>query len=117
MTLVHSEQAPNDYAAAFSDIIRERRTASLVGNDAHQWKYRQRIVEFARQSRLPALGYSREFAEAGALLSYGAIGAADQVRACDQPQDRQGPRRDDPADAVTAGGSRGRLSAVPGAPR
>jgi ABC-type uncharacterized transport system substrate-binding protein len=70
--LVHAEQAPNDYAPAFSVIIRERLDGILVGNDPHHWAHRQQIVEFARRNRLPVIGYPREFAEAGALLSYGA---------------------------------------------
>jgi putative ABC transport system substrate-binding protein len=71
VTLIHIEQAPNDYAPAFSAIMRERLDGIFVSSDPHHWAHRQRITEFARQSRLPALGYSREFADAGALLSYG----------------------------------------------
>ncbi len=33
---------------------------------------RQRIAEFATQSRLPLIGWAREFTEAGGLMSYGA---------------------------------------------
>ena len=39
-------------------------------NDPMFWVQRQRIVDLAAKHRLPAIFQSREFAEAGGLLSY-----------------------------------------------
>jgi putative ABC transport system substrate-binding protein len=89
---------------------------------------RTRIIDLAVKNRLPVIYSSMEAAEAGGLMSYGpdivdnyrrAAGyvdkilkgtkpadftTADEVRVCDQPQNRQADRRDDPARGAGAGG-------------
>jgi putative ABC transport system substrate-binding protein len=75
LTLLHAESAPNDYTRAFTMIARERPDALFIGPfgpDLHA--NRQRIVDFATRNRLPLIGWTREFTEAGALMSYGVSG-------------------------------------------
>ena len=93
-------------------------------------RYRRQIADFALQHRLPMIGIQGSLAEAGGLLSYGptqramqqraavlvgkilqgrqaggpARGAAHEVRAGHQPQDRQGARDHDTPDAPLPGG-------------
>ena len=69
--LLHAESVPNDYTHAFEVIARERADALFVGIDADLFANRHRIVDFATRRRLPLMGYSREFVEAGGLISYG----------------------------------------------
>jgi ABC-type uncharacterized transport system substrate-binding protein len=67
----HKLQTQNDYADAFALIRRESADAIYVGSSAANFPYRHLIIDFARKSRLPALYITREFADAGGLLSYG----------------------------------------------
>ena len=70
--LLFTEHAPSDYAAAFALIERERQDALLVPASAVNFPNRRLIVEFAAKNRLPAMYVSREYADAGGLISYGA---------------------------------------------
>ena len=56
---------------AFADIVRSGADGVCVFADAFTFGYRSVIAEFAIKRRLPMSGYTREYAEAGALLSYG----------------------------------------------
>ena len=55
---------------AFTAIAREQPEALLVMNDTMFFEQRGRIVDLAARYRLPGIFHSREFAEAGGLLSY-----------------------------------------------
>lgn len=55
---------------AFTAMAAERPEALLVMNDPMFWVQRRRIVDLAAKYRLPGIFQSREFAEAGGLLSY-----------------------------------------------
>jgi putative ABC transport system substrate-binding protein len=57
--------------AAFDDISRRRPDGLLLLADPLTLSLRLRIVEFAREKKLPAIYETREFAEAGGLMSYG----------------------------------------------
>jgi putative tryptophan/tyrosine transport system substrate-binding protein len=104
-----------DIAPGFLAASRQQADALVVGIDAVMQANAKVITELAAKHRLPAIYASREFIEAGGLLAYGVSypdlyrGAAiyvdkrcksgrssnratDQVRAGDQPQDRQDPR-------------------------
>jgi putative tryptophan/tyrosine transport system substrate-binding protein len=65
-------RAPEEFATAFSAMTKERIPALLVLTDAMFNAQRQRIVELAASSRIPAIYDFKEFAEAGGLMSYGA---------------------------------------------
>ena len=56
---------------AFAVIMRERADALIVLPDPLVFSQRQRIVEWAARSRLPVMYFTREFVEAGGLITYG----------------------------------------------
>jgi len=57
--------------AAFEAVSRERPDGLLLLADPLANSMRARIVEFARENNLPAIYETREFVEAGGLMSYG----------------------------------------------
>jgi putative ABC transport system substrate-binding protein len=65
-------RGPNDLQRAFSTIERYRPDALIVFADPLTVSSRQQIVDFATRHRLPMISELRQFAEAGALMSYGA---------------------------------------------
>jgi ABC-type uncharacterized transport system substrate-binding protein len=69
--VLRAEHTPTDYNDAFALIRRERPDAMIVGASAANVANRHLILEFAAQERLPALYASREFVNAGGLISYG----------------------------------------------
>ena len=122
---------PGELVRAFAALQRARAQALIVMSDPVTVAQREQIVELAASYRLPAIYALREFVEAGGLSSYchkagrsvppgrplrrqdpqgrqawrPTRGAAARVRVVDQPQSRQGPRAEDPAVVVAAGGS------------
>jgi putative tryptophan/tyrosine transport system substrate-binding protein len=64
-------ETPRDLNAVFSTIVRERAEALAVHATAPMWEQRTQILGFAVKHRLPALSFVREFAQAGALMTYG----------------------------------------------
>jgi len=62
---------PDEFAGAFSAMTRERAGALVVLSDAMFVGRHVQIVDHAAKSRLPAIYWTREFAEAGGLMSYG----------------------------------------------
>src|ERR1700676_2641574 len=60
-----------DLDAAFEAIIREHPEALLLLVDPFTLSQRSRIVEFAAEQRLPAMYETRDFVDAGGLISYG----------------------------------------------
>jgi putative tryptophan/tyrosine transport system substrate-binding protein len=59
------------FDTAFAAINSGRFNALLVLVDPFTREHRQRIVDFAAQQRVPAMYESREFVDAGGLISYG----------------------------------------------
>jgi putative ABC transport system substrate-binding protein len=57
--------------AAFATFVVERRDALYVGNDPFFNNRRVQMVHLASYHRIPATYSSRDFAEAGGLMSYG----------------------------------------------
>ena len=72
VTLLLAGHTPNDYAGAFAGIVRERPDALLVAASTSNFPHRRLIVDFATKMRLPGMYPTREFVEAGGLMSYGA---------------------------------------------
>jgi putative tryptophan/tyrosine transport system substrate-binding protein len=71
------------FDTAFARIESDRFNALLVLVDPFTREHRQRIVDFAAQRRLPAIYETREFVDAGGLISYGPNGPEMQRRAAD----------------------------------
>ena len=64
-------RTPGDLDAVFATIVRERVEVLTVHATAPMWEQRMEILDFALKIRLPALSFIREFAQAGALMTYG----------------------------------------------
>ena len=64
-------RGPNDFDSFFAAAKRQGADAVLVPNIAWFRPYLERIGAASTKSRLPAIGYGRQFAESGGLLSYG----------------------------------------------
>jgi putative ABC transport system substrate-binding protein len=62
---------PQDLAKAFSAMSAAKTDALIVLPDALFIAHRQRIVELAAGSRVPAIYHLRQFVDAGGLISYG----------------------------------------------
>jgi len=61
-----------DMEALFEQISKDPPAGLLLLADPLTLSLRARIVEFAREKRLPAIYEAREFVDAGGLMSYGA---------------------------------------------
>jgi putative ABC transport system substrate-binding protein len=64
-------RGPADFGRAFSDMTRARAGALTVLPSNMFTSERRRLVELAAKNRLPAVYTSREFVDAGGLMSYG----------------------------------------------
>jgi len=62
---------PNEISAAFASFMQKRVDAVLVSPEVLFADRRVQIVALATHYRVPAMYYSREFADAGGLMSYG----------------------------------------------
>jgi putative tryptophan/tyrosine transport system substrate-binding protein len=65
-------RGPNDFHRAFSSLGRQHPDAMVTFVDPLTVSNRRQIVDYATQQRLPMIAELRQFAEAGALMSYGA---------------------------------------------
>lgn len=64
-------QGPEQIDAAFAELTRQRPDVALVVADAMFGVHRPWLVKLAAEHRLPTMYGSREYVEAGGLLSYG----------------------------------------------
>jgi ABC-type uncharacterized transport system substrate-binding protein len=62
---------PNEYAQAFSDMVRDRSEALLTSTGGLNNVNRKRILDLATTSRMPAMYPVSAFVEDGGLMSYG----------------------------------------------
>ena len=62
---------PRQMEAAFDAVSRDKPDGLLLLADPLTNSMRARIVEFARENKLPAIYETREFVDAGGLMSYG----------------------------------------------
>ena len=68
-------RGPDEFARAFSDMSSARVDALTVLPSNRFLREHRHLVELAAQNRLPAVYTSREFVDAGGLMSYGANSA------------------------------------------
>jgi ABC-type uncharacterized transport system substrate-binding protein len=66
-------RGPNDFEHAFSAMKKERAGALVPLRSPLIRDQRKQIAELAAKNRLPAMYDSRDFSEAGGLMSYGAM--------------------------------------------
>jgi murein DD-endopeptidase MepM/ murein hydrolase activator NlpD len=62
---------PEDLEPAFATLSREGAKATIVASTPALGHLRDRVAALALKNRLPTVGFSRSFAEAGLLMSYG----------------------------------------------
>ena len=72
VTLLHAKHSPSDYSEAFSGIARDQPDALFVAESTPNFAHRKLIADFAMKNRLPGMYSSKEFVNAGGLMSYGA---------------------------------------------
>jgi putative tryptophan/tyrosine transport system substrate-binding protein len=65
-------RGPDEFARAFSDMTSARAGALTVLPSARFQREHRRLVDLAAKNRLPTVYASREFVDAGGLMSYGA---------------------------------------------
>ena len=65
-------RGPEEFARAFSDMTSARTEALTVLPSARFQREHRRLVHLAAKNRLPTVYASREFVDAGGLMSYGA---------------------------------------------
>jgi putative ABC transport system substrate-binding protein len=66
-----SVRNPHEFQAAFSTMKRDRAGAAILVASPAFFGHRRRLADLAVAQRLPMMVGSREYAEAGGLLSYG----------------------------------------------
>ncbi len=64
-------RGPDGFEPAFEAMVRERAEALLDLGDSVFWLHRHRLAELAAKHRLPTMHPTREYVEAGSLMSYG----------------------------------------------
>ena len=72
--LVFAASAESEIEPAFARLAREKADALLVADDAFFSTRRAQIVAQANAHAIPAIYYTREFADTGGLISYGSHG-------------------------------------------
>ena len=64
-------RAPADLDKVFIELSRQRMDALIVFNDTTTFEARERILQLAGESRIPAMYEAAEWADAGGLVAYG----------------------------------------------
>ena len=70
-TVTLNARSPSEIDAAFEQLLNVKADAIITGTDPIIVDRREQIVEFASRQKLPTMGFVRQFAAVGALLSYG----------------------------------------------
>jgi putative ABC transport system substrate-binding protein len=72
---------PQEIESAFSTMIQDNAEAVIVANDLLFNQQRRQLAELAAKNRLPSVAATREYVEAGGLMSYGPSFAENYRRA------------------------------------
>ena len=70
-TLLHAHGPERDIDAAFAELVQKRLDAFFVPDDARLFGRRAQILTLATRHAIPAIYFSRDWAAAGGLMSYG----------------------------------------------
>ena len=70
--IVLNASSEHEIDTAFASLAERKADVLLVTSDPFLFSRRQQLVELAARQAVPALYFSREFATAGGLMSYGA---------------------------------------------
>jgi putative ABC transport system substrate-binding protein len=79
--LVFPVSAASEIESAFASLVRQGANAVLVADDPFFSTRRDEIVAQAASRAMPTIYYTREFAEAGGLISYGSNPIANYIQA------------------------------------
>src|SRR5215470_17142985 len=79
--LVFPVSAESEIEPAFAGLLRQGANAVLVADDPFFSTRREQILAQAKSRAMPAIYYTREFAEAGGLISYGSNPIANYIQA------------------------------------
>jgi ABC-type uncharacterized transport system substrate-binding protein len=61
----------SDFESAFAALVRQKMAGLLVGDDPFLQSHRDQLVRLAARHAVPTIYFSRDFADAGGLMSYG----------------------------------------------
>jgi putative tryptophan/tyrosine transport system substrate-binding protein len=70
-TFVHDARSASEIDAAFAELVRGRADAMIAGTDPFLLDRREQICALAERNALPAISFTRQFAMAGMLMTYG----------------------------------------------
>ena len=70
LTIVRASTV-DEIDAAFAALGQQKVDALFVANDPYLNSYRDQIIALAARNAIPAMYYTREYAAAGGLISYG----------------------------------------------
>jgi putative ABC transport system substrate-binding protein len=79
--LVFPVSAESEIAPAFAGLVSQGANALLVADDPFFSTRREQILAQAKSRAMPAIYYTREFVEAGGLISYGSNPVANYIQA------------------------------------
>jgi ABC-type uncharacterized transport system substrate-binding protein len=68
---VFNAPAEGEFEPAFAAFTAQKASGLLVGDDPFLESQRDRLVALAANAKIPAIYFSRDFADAGGLMSYG----------------------------------------------
>jgi putative tryptophan/tyrosine transport system substrate-binding protein len=68
---VFSASDESDFEKVFARMVEQQNQALLIGDDPFLFSQRDRLVRLSARHSIPTIYFSREFADAGGLISYG----------------------------------------------
>jgi len=64
----------SDFERIFANMVEQKIQALLIGDDPFLFSQREQLVRLSARHAIPTIYFSREFADVGGLVSYGANG-------------------------------------------
>jgi len=68
---VFNASRESDFEPAFANLVERKIPALLIGDDPFLFSQRDQLVRLSARHSIPTIYFSREFADAGGLMSYG----------------------------------------------